>query len=988
MQRSFDFLLGGGELGALTGAHDWASTSLGPPQEWPEILKTTLRLILTSNHPMFIWWGPDLTQFYNDAYCKTMGPERHPSALGQPGRECWGEIWDIIGPQIESVMAGGGATWHEDQLVPVTRHGQREDVWWTYGYSPIEDSSGVRGVLVVCNDVTSEHRHREELKKLNQQLVEEIQLRERKERQQALQLTLLDTLRSLTDPDEIALAAFALLGKHLQVPRIQYAEVYNNTGTFQILHAWQHAQLRGMTGLYGRLTEFGPEVIASLRKGQVVTLNDALADSRTASYTRGYGRLNARACMILPVLKQRQLVSMLILQKALPFEWESENQSLIEDVAERVWNAIEHARARARREAAEEALILERRAESERLGTLFRQAPGFMAILQGPKLVFEFANAAYLRLVGDRKLIGRPVREAFPEIEGQGFFELLDQVFTSAQPFSAKDLLVTFQNNPDAPSTSRYIDFIYQPIVDVTGVVSGIFVEGADATERHLAKAALEASEVRLKEGMAAARMAVWDFDLKTEQFNVSENTKAIFRATWSSISEVWKSMHPDDLNRLRAARDNAVRTRGSYEEVIRMRRPDDSILWLQVHGKVICDEHGHAKCIRGVAIDVTARKQAEEALLEADRHKNEFLAMLAHELRNPLAPISAAAQLLSTARYDEERVHRTSQIIARQVEHMTSLINDLLDVSRVTTGMVVLDKEPLDIKQVIAESVEQVRPFIETRRHQFAFQVTSAPAMVVGDRKRLVQVITNILQNAAKYTPEEGNLSLTVGIASNEATIGVSDNGVGIDRQLLPHVFELFTQEKRSSDRAQGGLGLGLSLVKSLVELHGGRVTAASEGGGRGSTFTIFLPLFAGDATTSPSLQQTSKSLPSLCSPLRLLVVDDNVDAATALAMLLEADGHQVEVENKALAALRRAEVEAHDVYLLDIGLPGINGIELARRLRSLPKTAGATLIAVTGYGHQYDKDTAIAAGFDHYFVKPADATKLAQLLAQIKPA
>jgi CheY-like chemotaxis protein len=217
---------------------------------------------------------------------------------------------------------------------------------------------------------------------------------------------------------------------------------------------------------------------------------------------------------------------------------------------------------------------------------------------------------------------------------------------------------------------------------------------------------------------------------------------------------------------------------------------------------------------------------------------------------------------------------------------------------------------------------------------------------------------------------------------------IRVSDNGVGIDRQLLPHVFELFTQDKRSSDRAQGGLGLGLALVKSLVELHGGRVTAASEGVGQGSTFTIFLPLFAGDATTNLSPQQTSKSLPSFSSRLRLLVVDDNVDAATALAMLLEADGHQVEVENKAPAALKRAEVEAHDVYLLDIGLPGINGIELARRLRSLPKTAGATLIAVTGYGHQYDKDTAIAAGFDYYFVKPADATKLAQLLAQIKPA
>jgi PAS domain S-box-containing protein len=485
--------------------------------------------------------------------------------------------------------------------------------------------------------------------------------------------------------------------------------------------------------------------------------------------------------MILPLLKRRQLVSMLILHRILVSEWETEDNSLIEDVTERVWNAIEHARAHARREAAEEALILERRTESERLRTLFQQAPGFMAILQGPKHTFEFANAAYLRLFGDRQLTGVSVREAFPEVEGQGFFELLDQVFMSAQPFSANDVLVTLQREPDAVSTYHYIDFVYQPIVDSTGAVWGIFVEGADATERHHARAALEASEVRLKEGMVAARMAVWDFDLETEHFTVSENTKAVFGATWSSITEVWKSMHPDDLKSLRAARDEAVRVSGSYEEVIRMIRPAGDVLWLQVHGKVICDEHGNAKCIRGVAIDVTARKQAEEALLEADRRKNEFLAMLAHELRNPLAPISAAAQLLSIARHDEDRVHQTSQIIARQVGHMTSLINDLLDVSRVTTGMVALEKEPLDINQIIAESVEQVQPSIEAHRHNFEFHATATSAMVLDDRKRLVQVIANIVQNAAKYTPEGGSISLIVENYGNDVAVKVSDNGTGI---------------------------------------------------------------------------------------------------------------------------------------------------------------------------------------------------------------
>ena len=829
--------------------HNWEASPLGLPQRWPEILKTTLRLVLCSNHPMFVWWGPDLIQFYNDAYCKTMGPERHPSALGQPGRECWGEIWDIIGPQIESVMGGGGATWHEDQLVPVTRHGQREDVWWTYGYSPIEDDTGICGVLVVCNDVTNEHRHKEELKKLTQHLVEEIRLRQQREQRQAFQLKLIDTMRSFNTPKEIARAAFALLGEYLQISRIIYAEIDNLTGTFKVPISWEQEDLTSIAGRSGRLADFGIEVIATLRKGHVVTLHDTEADPRTALYAHAYTRLNTRACTIFPLLKSRQLVSILVLHNTLRSDWDPDANTLVDDVAERVWNAIEHARAQEQREMAEEALIFQRRANSERLRALFQQAPGFMAILQGRNHVFEFANAAYLRLVGERELIGKAAREALPEVEGQGFFELLDQVFVSAEPFSANDVLVTLQREPNASPTQHYIDFVYQPIVGDNGTVWGIFVEGADATERHLVTAALEASEVRLREGMVAARMAIWDFDLKTERFSVSENTKAIFGATWSSVAEVRNSMHPDDLKRLRAARENAVQARGSYEEVIRMMRPGGVVLWLQIHGQVICNEQGNAEAIRGIAIDVTARKQAEEALVEADRRKDEFLAILAHELRNPLVPISAAAQLLSSVRHDEDRVHRTSQIIARQVEQMTSLINDLMDISRVRAGMVALDKEPLDIRQVIAESLEQVRPLIEARRHQFALQMTSASATVLGDRQRLVQVITNILQNAAKYTPEEGNISLSVENAGNKLVLSVSDNGVGIDRQLLPQVFELFTQEKRSSDKSQGGLGLGLALVKSLVGLHGGRVTAASKGIGQGSTFTISLPLFKEEA-------------------------------------------------------------------------------------------------------------------------------------------
>ncbi len=1001
MPRRFDFLSNGGEMGALMRAKDWDSTSLGPPGQWPEILKTTLRLVLTSNHPMFIWWSADLVQFYNDAYRQTMGPERHPSALGQPGRECWGEIWDIIGPQIESVMAGGPATWHENQLVPVTRHGRREDVWWTYGYSPIEDSTGVHGVLVVCNDVTEEHQAKEALKranqelieevlereKLNQGLIQEVQRREKIERRQALQLKIGDALRGLTDAQQIARTAFQILGEYLEVSRINYAKIDEAKGVFAIQNAWQQKGLPSLDGFKGALNEFGPEVIAALRKGSVVAIQDTQTDSRTAAYGQSYKRLGTRAFLIMPILKEAELVSVLALHQTTPHEWSPGHIPLIEEVAERIWNAIENAHSQVQRKRAEERLIQDRKAESERLRRLFAQAPGFMAILHGPQHIFEFANSAYMRLVGERELLGLSARAALPEVEGQGFFELLDQVYSSGQPYSANDVPLTVQRSGNAVATRTFVDFVYQPIADSDGSVIGIFVEGVDATERHDAKKALEASQERLKEGLVAARMAIWDWDLQTGEVTFSDNASTVFGGNWSNVTDVWKSIHPDDLPEMHKAREAGIAAGTDYECVVRLVRPSDSgIQWLQVYGKVLCDDSGVAHAIRGVSIDVTGRKHAEEALKDADRRKDEFLAMLAHELRNPLAPISSAAQLLKASPGDEKRVVRTSEIIGRQVEHMTSLINDLLDVSRVTTGVVTLENQLLHVNQIISESIEQVLPFIEERGHRFTLDSTSTSALIMGDRKRLVQVITNLLQNAAKYTPPGGNIVLSAVQSSEEVAISIRDNGLGIDAALLPHVFELFTQAKRTSDRSQGGLGLGLALVKSLVTLHGGRVTVMSKGAGQGSTFTVFLPIFEKSIEAKYS-RDVENQLSSKKRSLRLMVVDDNVDAANAMAMFLEAAGHQVAVEYGPIAVLKQAETSTYDVYLLDIGLPGIDGNELARRLRSIPQAAHATLIAVTGYGQQYDKNTSLAAGFDYYFVKPASPSKLVELLADLTP-
>ena len=373
-------------------------------------------------------------------------------------------------------------------------------------------------------------------------------------------------------------------------------------------------------------------------------------------------------------------------------------------------------------------------------------------------------------------------------------------------------------------------------------------------------------------------------------------------------------------------------------------------------------------------------RLRAEAALLQADRRKDQFLALLAHELRNPLAPISAAAELLKLPHVDSARVHATGTIIARQVSHMSGLVDDLLDVSRVTRGLVEIDRQEVDIKRVVNDAVEQVRPLIDTRRHRFVVQLAPGEAFVGGDHQRLVQVLANLCNNAAKYTPHGGRIALTMDATEDAVIIRVADNGVGMSADMLPHVFELFSQAERSTDRAVGGLGLGLALVRSLVELHGGSVTAASAGLDQGSTFTLRLPRIAQTpVSASPSAVQARTP----GAGLRLLVVDDSIDGAHMLAMFLEASGHAVVVAHSGHGALEEVEKNVFDACLLDIGLPGMDGNELARRLRGQENTSAALLIAVTAYGQQADGPGAKGAGFDHYLVKPVDPMAIVGLLS-----
>jgi len=390
---------------------------------------------------------------------------------------------------------------------------------------------------------------------------------------------------------------------------------------------------------------------------------------------------------------------------------------------------------------------------------------------------------------------------------------------------------------------------------------------------------------------------------------------------------------------------------------------------------------------VQGVTLVSAARsalraRRRQYTMQEVDRRKDEFLAMLAHELRNPLAPISAASDLLRFADLDRAVIQETSEIISRQVKHMTGLIDDLLDVSRVSRGLVTLDNSVVDAKQIVTHAVEQVRPLIDSRQHRLTVRTSPELAFIKGDKKRLIQILSNVLNNAAKYTPKGGDIELSMTVTYSNLIFTVIDNGIGIKSHVINHIFDMFVQAETTSDRSQGGLGIGLALVKSLVHLQGGTVIAHSDGAGKGARFTLTFPRsFESSGMPIPA------KLNAQCSDkgVRVLIVDDNVDAAEMLGRFLDLVGYQVRVAHSAKVALEMAREQAPHACFLDIGLPDMDGNELAKRLRELPEISSLVLVAVTGYGQDGDRQKTFEAGFDHHLVKPVDRDKLLTTLSAL---
>ncbi len=606
--------------------------------------------------------------------------------------------------------------------------------------------------------------------------------------------------------------------------------------------------------------------------------------------------------------------------------------------------------------------------------------------------------------------IGRDYTVGVPSIVGQhpldDFSHALTAELRDARSVAVRDVL-TDARVADAVASYTALDaraLLCVPLVKDTRLVSLLVItdtgvrewtndevwlleqvaERVWATmENARADMALRESRDVLSMAMRSGGMGAWSRDMQTNRVWWSRELEELFGLPpggfEGSNDGFFAFVHPDDRAAVAAAVDRAMIRDEDYAIEFRFLHASGEWRWMEGRGRGVRSSEDGRVMLYGLGIDITERRRVDEALKEADRQKDEFLATLAHELRNPLAPIRNASQYLRLRDRDDPDVRSAREIIERQVHHLVRLVDDLLDVSRISRGKIALQRERVALAVIVGNAVEASRPVVDSLGHTLLVALPPAPVMLDADFTRISQVLTNLLNNAAKYTPPGGRIELSAEIDGHEAVVRVRDNGIGIPRDMLPRIFRMFTQVDQSLERSAGGLGIGLTLVDRLVQLHGGRVEARSEGAGAGSEFIVTLPLHADPAAPGASVELAA----SLPTSSRILVVDDNVDSADSLAMMLRHLGHEVHIAYDGLAGIEAAARVRPEILLLDIGLPLRNGYEVARQVRQEVWGGAMLIVAISGWGQDEDRRRSNEAGFDHHLVKPVDHRVLLALLA-----
>jgi PAS domain S-box-containing protein len=830
------------------------------------------------------------------------------------------------------------------------------------------------------------------------------------QRRQAFLLALTDSLKAVSDPVELQETAARVLYEHLDVDRALYAEVVRRHGAEERVVVRRDCRRPWMVSAAGEYRIADYTRAGALHDGAVLQSSDIEADPAVTEAQRpAYRALQIRAHVSVPLVKDGRLVAVMALNQAAPRSWSEQETALLQDTAERTWSAVQRARAEAalRESEANQAFVLEL---SDALRSLVD--------------VDEVRETA-CRMLGEYLYADRVV---FADIEGDDYRvrcswvpapagavqgAAVDEFGAALLPACRRgaDVAVAdirtdrrFSDDVRARLEGHGIAAFVGFIVVKDGRRVGLFGvhsktarawsrgeraltrEVGDrlwsAARRATAEAALRESEGRFRALADASPALIWQLDAARHAIYLNQRYADVTGLTREQLLDNgWlATIHPDDLPDYLSAVRDALAARGPLQKRVRVRIRDGSWRWFESHALPWFADAGEYAGHVGISIDVTEAVGAEDALRDADRRKDEFLATLAHELRNPLAPISNAVHLL---RHPEgrRRADRIVEMVGRQVRQIVRLVDDLMDVSRITRGKIELEREPLVLADAVSAALETSQPAIEQAQHRLTVVLADRPLMVSGDKVRLTQVFTNLLNNAAKYTNRGGEIRVEERPEDGWAVVTVRDTGVGIRPEQLPHVFELFVQVHGGAGRGQGGLGIGLTMVRNLVEMHGGRVQAWSAGPGQGSEFTVRLPLLA-PAESQPG----TPGGPGATVPLdgkRVLIVDDNRDAADSLCLLLRSKGAEVRVAYDGPAGLAALETALPHAVLLDVGMPGMDGHEVARRIRGDPRFDGLCLIALTGWGQEADRELSRASGFDEHLTKPVDLAALESLLA-----
>jgi signal transduction histidine kinase/CheY-like chemotaxis protein len=828
----------GGVTGALVRSFDWSTTPLGGIETWPRSLVSAVGMVLHSRHPMFLWWGPELIQFYNDAYLPSFGEGKHPAAMGQAGRASWPEIWPIISPQIDAVMTQAQASWHEDALVPIHRNGRIEEVYWTYGYSPVFAENGqVGGTLVVCTETTARvvgARRTEFLR------------------------TLGDRLSVCGEIDELmAVTRDLCAGAKLDIP---FLLGYRQRASGE----WS----------LGGATELPAGALASLDR-VVRPVLDGHAGARPSAPRQVVVEVSlegaawpepTRLAVILAPTARGTDTLVFGVSPRLAFD--AAYATFLGQIVEQIDLAASRL----------EIFRVRAVVEGERRNLLL-QAPFATALLTGPRHLFELANPRYREMVG-RDVIGKEYLDAFPEIAGTPLAAIVDRVYREGEPFLANELSVLLDARGDGKLEEHFFRFNLEPTRDADGSVYGMMAMAMDITEQVLARKALE----------------------KT-----------------------------------------------------------------------------------------TMEREKLLAQLEAANHaKDEFLATVSHELRTPLTSILGWTHILAESS-EPARLQKGLAVIERNAKAQARLIEDILDISRIISGKVRMNMRPVDPVAVVRAAIEVIRPLAVAKKIQIADQIEAVPPLN-ADEERLQQTVWNLLSNAVKFTPPGGEIAVRLRLEGGWVVITVQDNGKGISPDFLPHVFDRFRQHDNSTTKFQAGLGLGLAIVRHLVELHGGRVTARSEGEGHGAVFELSLPLrSAPTLDESPTPTRSAERVHSThaaeqrLTGLHVLLVDDQADARELLATVLEDAGARVTQADSAPEALRALTSAAFALLVSDIGMPGEDGYSLIQKVRRSDVAQTLPAIALTAFARPEDRQRALAAGFQEHVAKPIEPVRLVDLVATL---